>query len=313
MRNIVNIEPLDQMLEEFLRKYQETGLSFVNDEKLRAYVFGNVRNYALRKAKIKTDYFFYFRSKSFSEREIFKKSSGPYHMLDLQDLYFRVQSVLDFVCYSGYGHKKPLTTLDFEIAEKKHIHWIKNLHKIEKTNEGKLKLIKTFDNNFKIVLLEDKIAYEREGFLMKNCVSSYFAFKRNIYSLRSEKNKPLVTMEVENDVIVQYLKAGNQKISKDLIPYLNDFAIDKKLKFKKVSIPPPTSKRVAVGAVGFILSGLLSVSLRLYMIHVEDDVPSYFPYLIGGSIFLWMSFFVAVVGFVGSSSVYKPSILSDRL
>ena len=185
MRNIVNVEKLDRMLEEFYARYLQGLNSAISPNKLRSYLFGNIRNYALRHGKIKPDYFFRLRDKTFEEREIARKSSGPYHKVDLRDLYFRVQSVLDFICYSGYATEKHLTTLDFEEAEKKHTQWLKRLQRKEQALEGRVEIVYRFSNDYSMVLLLDKNAYEREGFLMNHCVGSYYGMsKSKIYSLR---------------------------------------------------------------------------------------------------------------------------------
>ena len=80
-------------------------------------------------------------------------------------------------------------------------------------------IIKDFGDGFKIVKLIGKNAYEREGFLMRHCVSSYFGKETEVYSLRDSKNIPHCTMEKN----MQIKGKGNGSINPKYIKYIVDF------------------------------------------------------------------------------------------
>lgn len=302
LRNIINVEKLDQMLEDFWRRYGEEKNPHIPLEKLQAFIFGNIRNYGLRKAKVHNDLFFRFRHKSFEEREIASKSSGPFHLIDLQDFFFRVQSVLDFVCYSGYATVKHLTTLDFEVAEKKHERWLKTIRRKEKAIEGKVETVFTFPSGDFVVQLLDKTAYEREGFLLNHCVGSYYGTsKSTIYSLRNVHNKPLATLEVREGVIHQVRMYSNGRLLEAYKPLVNAFAKHKNFKFQKLVDNAPNIK-IAYGALGFILFGFTFLALRIYMSHAVE-LPSYFSYVLGTVMFGWLISGLVLLGSVASGSV----------
>lgn len=301
MRNIVNILELDDLLKEFYERYNSGNNRLVSSERLLAFLNGNIRNYCLRKAPIKRDFFFYWRDKNFLEKEIFKKSDGPYHRVDLKSMFFRIQSVLDFVCYSGYGHQKDLSTLNFEIAEKKHEQWLKHLRKNNAKIEGKIEIVKTYADEYYMALLEDKTSYEREGVVMNHCVGSYFDRSLSeIYSLRSNQGKSLVTIEVKNNIIIQYLMHSNQPVSANLKPYLNEFAKEKGFKFR-YSITPRTTRFPLIFGTSFVLFGLAFTALRLKMGYTPDEepLPGYFSVLLWVAMFGWMGSGLGLIMSVG--------------
>ena len=86
-------------------------------------------------------------------------------------------------------------------------------------DENDTELIKDFNDGFKIVKLVGEKAYEREGFLMRHCVSSYFGKDTEIYSLRDKENIPHCTMEKDQ----QIKGKGNGSISPKYIKYVVAF------------------------------------------------------------------------------------------
>ena len=303
MRNIVNLLALDDLLRTFSVRYQQSNNLLVSQEQLSNYVHGNIKNYCLRKAPIKRDFFFYWRDKNFLEQEIFKKSDGPYHVIDLKEMFYRIQNVLDFICYSGYSHDKNITSLDFEEAEFKHELWIRQLRKKQNSIEGVIEEAKKFSNGFKIVLLVDKTAYEREGFVMNHCVGGYYnRSNSDIYSLRDNKGKSLVTIEVKDGIIIQYLMYANKLVTSDLKPYLNEFAKDRKYKFIYMPELGRNAKIPLLCAVSFIIFGLGFMALRVYanMKDVEVD-PALYPWILGAVGMGWFASGMALIGTMGSS------------
>lgn len=93
-----------------------------------------------------------------------------------------------------------LVKMSYDAANKNAQKWTKKLiKKGEHIKESKsdIKIIHDFKDGFKIVQLIGKKAYEREGYLMRNCVASYFGKSTEIYSLRDKDNMPHATFEVE--------------------------------------------------------------------------------------------------------------------
>lgn len=85
-----------------------------------------------------------------------------------------------------------------------------------------------FKNGFKFVKLIGKNAYQREGFLMRHCVNSYFDKNDEIYSLRDGKNMPHATISKS----LQQIKGkGNGSIHLDYIQYIVQF-----LEFLKIEV-----------------------------------------------------------------------------
>jgi len=89
--------------------------------------------------------------------------------------------------------------------------------------DSDVEVVKDFGDGFKLVTLVSKAAYDREGAMMRNCVSSYFNKKDSkIYSLRDAQNNPHCTMEVviHNNEIYQIKGKGNGPIHPNYISYI---------------------------------------------------------------------------------------------
>lgn len=75
-----------------------------------------------------------------------------------------------------------------------------------------------------------KDSLNREGSLMRHCVGSYAndvsSGRKTIYSLRDEKNKPLLTIEAREGAIVQIKAFANSPCPKELFPAVAQFAKD---------------------------------------------------------------------------------------
>jgi len=85
--------------------------------------------------------------------------------------------------------------------------------------DSDIEVIKDFNDGFKIVKLIGKNAFEREGYLMRHCVASYFNSNTEIYSLRDKDNMPHCTMEKDQ----QIKGKGNGSISPKYINYIISF------------------------------------------------------------------------------------------
>jgi hypothetical protein len=100
--------------------------------------------------------------------------------------------------------------------------WNKTLQKnasgiVEKKSD--VQTVLDFKDGFRIVKLVGKAAYEREGFLMRHCVSGYFGRDVEIFSLRDKNNDPHCTMEKDN----QIKGKGNGDIHPKYIDYVVRF------------------------------------------------------------------------------------------
>jgi hypothetical protein len=110
-----------------------------------------------------------------------------------------------------------LQKMSYDQARSNAEKWTKALAKkgqhIEET-ENDIHIWETF-GEFKLVQLLTENAYKREGFLMSNCVSSYFnSDDSTIFSVRDKNNMPHCTLEiVESEGSIQQIKGkGNGSI-----------------------------------------------------------------------------------------------------
>ncbi len=93
---------------------------------------------------------------------------------------------------------KRLKSMSYDEAKKNAEKWTKaqqkkGQHIVEKPEDTEVVL--DFEDGFKIVKLVGKNAYEREGYLMRHCVASYYGNNSVIYSLRDKQNNPHATLE----------------------------------------------------------------------------------------------------------------------
>jgi hypothetical protein len=103
-------------------------------------------------------------------------------------------------------------------AEKWNNTLIKKGGKIKETDDS-VETVIDFGDGFKVVKLIEKEAYDREGFLMRHCVASYFGKDKEIYSLRDSDNQPHCTIEKDN----QIKGKGNGDIHPKYIDYVVRF------------------------------------------------------------------------------------------
>ena len=107
-----------------------------------------------------------------------------------------VEHILDYLIMEGSS--KNLELMSYPEAKKNTEIWTKKqIKKGEHIKElpTDTEIIYDFKDGFKIVKLIGKNAYEREGYLMSNCVASYYGNSNEIYSLRDKDNTPHCTME----------------------------------------------------------------------------------------------------------------------
>lgn len=132
-----------------------------------------------------------------------------------------VEHIIDYLV--SESAPKRLSKMSYDQAKSNSEKWLKAQIKkgknIEETADD-VKIIKEFEDGFKIVELVGKSAYEKEGFLMSHCVSSYYGRNTKIYSLRDEKNMPHATMEADGN---QIKGKGNGPVIPKYVPYITAF------------------------------------------------------------------------------------------
>jgi hypothetical protein len=131
-----------------------------------------------------------------------------------------VEHIVDY--FASEKRPKRLSKMSYEQAKNNTDKWNKSLIKKGagiKENASDVELIKDFGDGFKIVKLVGKAAYEREGFLMRHCVSSYFGLEKEVYSLRDKDNMPHATLEEDQ----QIKGKGNGSVSPKYIRYIVAF------------------------------------------------------------------------------------------
>lgn len=131
------------------------------------------------------------------------------------------EHIVDYLV-SPDAPQKNLTAMSYKDALKNTEKWTKKLiKKGEHMKEVKkdTKVVLDFKDGFKIVQLVGKNAYEREGYLMRHCVASYYGSSKEIYSLRDKDNMPHCTMERDQQVKGK----GNGNIHPKYIGYVVKF------------------------------------------------------------------------------------------
>jgi len=131
-----------------------------------------------------------------------------------------IEHVIDYLI-SDKGPKRLERATYYQMKKKSEL-WTKSLEKkglgiieVEKDTE----VVLDFKDGFRIVKLIGKPAYEREGFLMRHCVASYFGNGKEIYSLRDKDNIPHCTIEKDQ----QIKGKGNGSIHPKYIEYVCKF------------------------------------------------------------------------------------------
>ncbi len=133
----------------------------------------------------------------------------------------QVEHIIDYLV-SPDAPQKNLTAMSYTDAFKNAEKWMKvQIKKGEHIKETAkdTKVVLDFKDGFKIVQLVGKNAYEREGYLMRHCVASYYGSSKEIYSLRDSDNMPHCTMEKDQQVKGK----GNGNIHPKYVGYVVQF------------------------------------------------------------------------------------------
>jgi hypothetical protein len=132
-----------------------------------------------------------------------------------------VEHIIDFLV-SDKAPKR-LGRVSYTQAKEKTEAWVLQLNKEAgdlKETKKDTQVVLDFKDGFKVVRLVGKTAYEREGKLMRHCVSSYFGKDDEIYSLRDKFNKSHCTMSKSSQ---QIKGKGNGDIHPKYIDYVIKF------------------------------------------------------------------------------------------
>ena len=131
-----------------------------------------------------------------------------------------IEHIIDYLV--SEDAPKRLRKMSYDEAKNNAHKWNKKLQKLGNSiveSDGDTELLKDFGDGFKIVKLIGKNAYEREGFLMRHCVASYYGKDTEVYSLRDAKNMPHCTMEKDQ----QIKGKGNGSINPKYVGYIVAF------------------------------------------------------------------------------------------
>ena len=131
-----------------------------------------------------------------------------------------IEHIIDYLVSDDAPRR--LRKMSYDEAKNNAHKWNKKLQKLGNSiveSDGDTELLKDFGDGFKIVKLIGKNAYEREGFLMRHCVASYYGKDTEVYSLRDAKNMPHCTMEKDQ----QIKGKGNGSINPKYVGYIVAF------------------------------------------------------------------------------------------
>ena len=126
--------------------------------------------------------------------------------------------------------KKP-EKMSYKEALGQSVKWTKTLQKKGdqiKESPNDTEVILDFNDGFKFIKLIGEKAYQREGYLMRHCVSSYYGKEDIIYSLRDKNNNPHCTISSNSK---QIKGKGNGEIHPNYIEYVIKF-----LEFLKIEV-----------------------------------------------------------------------------
>jgi hypothetical protein len=148
------------------------------------------------------------------------KSTLANHLKTNPEVQDEIEHILDYLL-SGKAPKN-IAGMAYAEVKKNTDKWNKALvakgEHIKETARD-IETILDFGDGFKIVKLIGKNAYEREGYLMRHCASSYFGKGKEVYSLRDSKNMPHATMEKNQQVKGK----GNGDIHPNYVHYVVKF------------------------------------------------------------------------------------------
>jgi hypothetical protein len=159
-----------------------------------------------------------------SEVESFVKRGLSKHLKTNEENQTEIEHILDYLKQKEDKSKiYKMCYSDVKVVSEK---WNKTLQKrgskIGET-ESDTEVEIDFGDGMKLVKLINKAAYDREGFIMRHCVSSYYNNNSvTIYSLRDKNNDPHATIEVvkDNGNINQIKGKGNGCIHPKYINYV---------------------------------------------------------------------------------------------
>lgn len=132
---------------------------------------------------------------------------------------------------SAERHRKRLEKLSVPDAYKLAQVWLTKMNaKFEKNNEVDqdkegVEIIHSFKNGFKVVKINSKYSYSREGSKMGHCVGGYYGKDCTIFSLRDSDNEPHCTIEYDSEekVVKQVKGKGNNKVADRYTSYIIEF------------------------------------------------------------------------------------------
>ena len=147
------------------------------------------------------------------------------YLQDNEENQTEIEHIIDFLLSDK--SPKRLHKMSYEEAKTSAEKWTKSLIKrgnnTMETEEDIKGVLRFKKSGMRLVRLIGEDAYKREGFLMRNCVASYYGNNNCIiYSLRDSENMPHCTFEVTKDdnCIKQIKGKGNGSIHPKYIKYV---------------------------------------------------------------------------------------------
>ena len=286
-RNIVNNYEIESILQAMVHEFPD----------FEKYIYSNVRNYVIKSFpciwitermghKIFQD-FYHFQEKAENPEVIISKDKNPdcaFHQIIISlSLLSKIRTALNYLVVHEIPAKANCNINDLFIKSES---WQRKLLLAQDTKEGLVaKVLVSGDKTW--VELQDFQAFNRESALMKNCVKNYFPSYSSkackIYSLRDKNNKPLVTIEVRDDLVLQIKGISNLTpvfYDKEINHLMKSFGLQKKLQIVDFDIHALTNYHPLTDLLpyhGFedleevpASNGLVNSSLKLIMVLIRD-------------------------------------------
>ena len=167
-------------------------------------------------------YIEYARAFTASEEVVYWVSHNlANHLKDNPEVQDEIEHIIDY--FASDAAPKRLRGMSYAEAKANTEKWNATLQKKGANIKEKPEDTETvldFKDGFRVVKLIGKVAFEREGFLMRHCSASYFNKKdTEVYSLRDSENMPHCTMEKNKQVKGK----GNGNIHPKYVGYVVKF------------------------------------------------------------------------------------------
>ncbi len=199
IKTVVNKHEITKLFLDFSQKTQHQHIKQWLQSNAKNYFLKNQKNYVLL-----SDYDIDFYSNDLTVKKALEKKEELVKVLIGDKTLRRLEHIVHY--FENNSENKKIERMSYPEAFKQSLEWTKKLNKktdknvLKQIQEEGLKLIHTFENGYKLVKLNTKENFDREGKLMRHCVAGYyerFIQEKSfmILSIRDKENKPLATIE----------------------------------------------------------------------------------------------------------------------